>query len=89
MQNMLVETDGLDQIRPSYKATLEIRSKDEPFSVSVACKGKPNALVLYGYSLHMSVLQKLVVKTHEGLIRMYLLVEQNKSALISNVTPTN
>lgn len=47
MQNMLVKTDGLDHIRPDYKATLEICSKDEPFSVSVACEGKPFALNLY------------------------------------------
>lgn len=40
MQNMVVETDELDKIRPNYEATLEIRAKDKPFSVSVACKGK-------------------------------------------------
>jgi len=40
MQNMLVETDELDQIRPNYEATLEIRAMDNPFSVSVPCKGK-------------------------------------------------
>ena len=51
MQNMLVETDGLDDIRPDYEATLAICSKDEPFSVSVACKGKANALILYSNSL--------------------------------------
>lgn len=44
MQNMLVQTDALDDIRPDYEATLEICSKDEPFSVSVACIGKPCAL---------------------------------------------
>ncbi|ESQ31967.1 hypothetical protein EUTSA_v10003513mg [Eutrema salsugineum] len=44
VKNMLVETDGLDQIRPDYKATLEICSKDEPFSVSVACKVNPGPL---------------------------------------------
>lgn len=62
MQNILVEIDGLDQIRPDYEATLEICSKDEPFSISLACKGKPNALIWYSNSLYMSVLPKLVVR---------------------------
>ncbi|KAJ4867401.1 gamma-irradiation and mitomycin c induced 1 [Raphanus sativus] len=44
LKNMLVKTDGLDHIRPDYKATLEICSKDEPFSVSVACEVKPGPL---------------------------------------------
>ncbi|KAL0890595.1 hypothetical protein Bca101_014578 [Brassica carinata] len=44
LKNMLVKTDGLDHIRPDYKATLEISSKDEPFSVSVACEVKPGPL---------------------------------------------
>ncbi|KAF2534407.1 hypothetical protein F2Q70_00032420 [Brassica cretica] len=39
LKNMVVETDALDDIRPDYEATLEICSKDEPFSVSVACIG--------------------------------------------------
>ncbi|CAA7023350.1 unnamed protein product [Microthlaspi erraticum] len=41
IENMLVETGGLDQIRPNYEATLEIRAKDKPFSVSVDCKVIP------------------------------------------------
>ncbi|VVB17361.1 unnamed protein product [Arabis nemorensis] len=41
VENMLVETDELDQIRPNYEATLEIHAKDKPFSVSVACKVNP------------------------------------------------
>lgn len=69
MQNMLVETDKLDNIRPDYEATLEICSKDEPFSVSVACKGKPTALILYRNSFYMSVLQKLVVRYTKELLR--------------------
>ncbi|CAH2044292.1 unnamed protein product [Thlaspi arvense] len=44
VKNMLVEADWLDHIRPDYKATLEIYSKDEPFSLSVACKMKPGPL---------------------------------------------
>ncbi|CAH8342528.1 unnamed protein product [Eruca vesicaria subsp. sativa] len=44
LKNMLVKTDELDSIRPGYKATLEICSKDEPFSVSVACNVKPGPL---------------------------------------------
>ncbi|XP_019097222.1 PREDICTED: uncharacterized protein LOC104770816 isoform X1 [Camelina sativa] len=44
VENMLVETNGLDQIRPDYDATLMICSKDEPFSVSVACKIKPGPM---------------------------------------------
>ncbi|CAH8272083.1 unnamed protein product [Arabidopsis lyrata] len=44
IENMLVETDGLDQIRPNYKATLEIRAMDKPFSVSVPCKVNPGPL---------------------------------------------
>ncbi|KAG5394332.1 hypothetical protein IGI04_024295, partial [Brassica rapa subsp. trilocularis] len=44
LKNMVVETDALDDIRPDYEATLEICSKDELFSVSVACIGKPSAL---------------------------------------------
>lgn len=56
MQNMLVETDGLDQIRPNYEATLEIRAKDKPFSVSVACKGK---LQFYSIGLDKSFCKSL------------------------------
>ncbi|XP_019098024.1 PREDICTED: uncharacterized protein LOC104770817 isoform X2 [Camelina sativa] len=41
IENMLVETGELDQIRPTYEATLEIRAMDKPFSVSVACKVNP------------------------------------------------
>uniref|UniRef100_A0A0D3DD59 Histidine kinase/HSP90-like ATPase domain-containing protein n=1 Tax=Brassica oleracea var. oleracea TaxID=109376 RepID=A0A0D3DD59_BRAOL len=44
LKNMVVETDALDDIRPDYEATLEICSKDEPFSVSVACIVKPGPL---------------------------------------------
>ncbi|KAF8089966.1 hypothetical protein N665_0493s0022 [Sinapis alba] len=44
LKNMLVKTDWLDHIRPDYKATLEICSKVEPFSVSVACEVKPGPL---------------------------------------------
>ncbi|KAG7551735.1 hypothetical protein ISN45_Aa06g023820 [Arabidopsis thaliana x Arabidopsis arenosa] len=44
VENMLVETDKLDNIRPDYEATLEICSKDEPFSISVACKVNPGPL---------------------------------------------
>ncbi|XP_024006711.1 uncharacterized protein LOC18011562 isoform X2 [Eutrema salsugineum] len=44
IENMLVETDELDQIRPNYEATLEIRSMEKPFSVSVACKVNPGPL---------------------------------------------
>ncbi|XP_019083924.1 PREDICTED: uncharacterized protein LOC104706733 isoform X4 [Camelina sativa] len=44
VENMLVETDSLDQIRPDYDATLKICSKDEPFSVSVACKINPGPM---------------------------------------------
>lgn len=62
MQNILIETDGLNQIRPGYNAILEIRSKDEPFSVTGACKGKLNGLILYRNSLHLSVLQKIVAR---------------------------
>lgn len=40
MQEMLVETDELDKISPSYDATLEIRAQDTPLRVSIACKGK-------------------------------------------------
>lgn len=40
MQEMLVETDALDKIGPSYDATLEIRAQDTPLCVSTACKGK-------------------------------------------------
>lgn len=48
MQNMLIETDGLDQIRPNYDATLEIRAVDKPFFVKVDCKG---TLLFYSISL--------------------------------------
>uniref|UniRef100_A0A1J3I4J6 Protein DEFECTIVE IN MERISTEM SILENCING 3 n=2 Tax=Noccaea caerulescens TaxID=107243 RepID=A0A1J3I4J6_NOCCA len=41
IENMVVETDELDKIRPNYEATLEIRAKDKPFAVSVACKVIP------------------------------------------------
>ncbi|ANM68491.1 gamma-irradiation and mitomycin c induced 1 [Arabidopsis thaliana] len=44
IENMLVETDELDQIRPNYEATLEIRAMDNPFSVSVPCKVNPGPL---------------------------------------------
>lgn len=40
MQEMLVETDGLDKISPNYDATLEIRAQDKPLSVTIACKRK-------------------------------------------------
>ncbi|CAN8277312.1 unnamed protein product [Cochlearia groenlandica] len=38
IENMLIETDELDQVRPDYKATLQICCKDKPFCVSVECK---------------------------------------------------
>ncbi|WZZ01082.1 hypothetical protein YC2023_073410 [Brassica napus] len=44
LMNMLVQTDALDDIRPDYEATLEICSRDEPFSVSVDCIVKPGPL---------------------------------------------
>ncbi|XP_023635760.1 uncharacterized protein LOC17884597 [Capsella rubella] len=44
VENILIETDWLDQIRPGYEATLEICSRDEPFFVSVACKVSPGPL---------------------------------------------
>ncbi|CAH2044294.1 unnamed protein product [Thlaspi arvense] len=44
IENILVETDELDQIRPNYDATLEIRAIDKPFSVLVACKVNPGPL---------------------------------------------
>lgn len=55
MQNMVVETDALDDIRPDYEATLEICSKDEPFSVSVACIGKPCALNFFYRNMYSFV----------------------------------
>ncbi|EOA19247.1 hypothetical protein CARUB_v10000030mg [Capsella rubella] len=44
IENMLVETEELDQIRPNYEATLQIRAMGKPFSVSVACKVNPGPL---------------------------------------------
>ncbi|CAA7023352.1 unnamed protein product [Microthlaspi erraticum] len=41
VKDMLVETGGLDKIRPHYKATLEIRSKDKPISVLAVFKPGP------------------------------------------------
>ncbi|XP_018515055.2 structural maintenance of chromosomes flexible hinge domain-containing protein GMI1 isoform X2 [Brassica rapa] len=44
LMNMVVQTDALDDIRPDYEATLEICSRDEPFSVSVDCIVEPGPL---------------------------------------------
>ncbi|KAJ0248647.1 hypothetical protein HA466_0157180 [Hirschfeldia incana] len=44
LKNMLVETDRLDQIRPDYNATLEICSKDDPFSTSYRFNVEPGPL---------------------------------------------
>ncbi|KAL0658761.1 hypothetical protein Bca4012_079346 [Brassica carinata] len=44
IKEMLVETDALDKIGPSYDATLEIRAQDKPLSVSIACKVNPGPL---------------------------------------------
>ena len=55
MQNMVVETDALDDIRPDYEATLEICSKDEPFSASVACIGKPCAFKFFYRNMYSCI----------------------------------
>lgn len=44
IKEMLVETDELDKISPSYDATLEIRAQDKPLCVSTACKVNPGPL---------------------------------------------
>lgn len=51
MQEMLVETDGLDKISPNYDATLEIRAQDKPLCVTIACKCKIEILCLLVKSL--------------------------------------
>ncbi|XP_010519435.1 PREDICTED: uncharacterized protein LOC104798901 isoform X2 [Tarenaya hassleriana] len=44
IENIIVGTNELDRIRPSYEAALKICSKDEPLCVSVSCKVKPGPL---------------------------------------------
>ncbi|XP_020875877.1 uncharacterized protein LOC9310249 [Arabidopsis lyrata subsp. lyrata] len=71
---MLVETDKLDNIRPDYEATLEICSKDEPFSVLVACKVNPRPLKhvveMYPESLEYllpgSTVQNYILEVFDG-----------------------
>ncbi|KAH9724073.1 Structural maintenance of chromosomes flexible hinge domain-containing protein GMI1 [Citrus sinensis] len=44
IQDILVASSKLDEIRPDYRATLVISSKDKPVSVSIPCRVTPGSL---------------------------------------------
>ncbi|KAK9147189.1 hypothetical protein Scep_005946 [Stephania cephalantha] len=44
ISNILIESSKLDHIQPNYEATLKIREKNKPFSVSIPCLVKPGLL---------------------------------------------
>ncbi|KAF1001494.1 hypothetical protein AG4045_029073 [Apium graveolens] len=56
-ENILVKSSEVDLIRPGYEAQLTICSKDEPFDVSVPCKGIPmlanSKMVFDAYGNHV------------------------------------
>ncbi|XP_017973164.1 PREDICTED: uncharacterized protein LOC18605777 isoform X4 [Theobroma cacao] len=44
IEDVMIESNGLDSMRPHYAATLVIYSKDESVSISVECQVTPGAL---------------------------------------------